>query len=308
MIRRAGMPVLAIMLATAGSARGQERAQPPSPREHKRRRGHKRRATQETIEPDRPDVTNGTHIVDIGLLQVEIGGLYTHAGADQQAFGSPFTARLGLLPWLEARIGTDGFLSQSDPLGSVTGLGNLQLGAKMRLWANPGGVPVLSILPTVNVPTASADKGLGSGDADYTLAVLTGTDIGSHGHVDVNYGIGAIGAGGARCTSRSISCRCRRALPRRTSGIRTSRRSGSLDRSRGAAPSPRSTSGRFTSWGRDSQSTAASRFGVSGSAPNLAAFGGLSIIVGDVLGKHGVHARQRHAQERARGGRPSTRR
>lgn len=25
---------------------------------------------QETIEPDRPDVTNGTHIVDIGLLQI----------------------------------------------------------------------------------------------------------------------------------------------------------------------------------------------------------------------------------------------
>src|SRR5436190_13715242 len=189
-------------------------------------------AAQEAIEPDRPDVTNGTHIVDIGLLQVEIGGLYTHPGADQGAWGSPFTARLGLLPWLEARIGTDGFVSQSDLLGRVTGLGNLQLGAKMRLWANPGGVPVLSILPTVNVPTASADKGLGSGDTDYTLAVLTGTDIGSHGHVDIN----------------------------------------------------------------------------SGSAPDLAAFGGLSIIVGDVLGKHGVHARQRHAQERARGGRPSTRR
>jgi len=35
----------------------------------------------EGIEPDRPDVTNGTHIVDIGLLQLEIGGLYTHVAA-----------------------------------------------------------------------------------------------------------------------------------------------------------------------------------------------------------------------------------
>src|SRR5262249_62424072 len=51
-------------------------------------------------------------------------------------------------------------------------------------------------LPTVNLPTASVEKGLGSGDTDYTLAVLTGTDIGRHGHVDINYGIGAIGAGG----------------------------------------------------------------------------------------------------------------
>ena len=122
MIRRAGIPVLAIMLAMAGSARAQETA-----------RTQEAARAQETIEPDRPDVTNGTHIVDIGLLQVEIGGLYTHPGANQGAWGSPFTARLGLLPWLEARIGTDGFVSQSDPLGRVTGLGNLQLGAKMRL-------------------------------------------------------------------------------------------------------------------------------------------------------------------------------
>src|SRR5262249_40911243 len=32
------------------------------------------------IEPDRPDVTNGTHIVDVGLLQIEIGGQYARTG------------------------------------------------------------------------------------------------------------------------------------------------------------------------------------------------------------------------------------
>jgi hypothetical protein len=151
-----------------------------------------------SLEPDRPDVTNGTHIVDIGLLQIEMGGLYTHPNGGEHAFGTPFTARVGLFDWLEARVGTDGLLLQSDAEGRVSGIGNLQLGAKLRLWADPGGIPVLSILPTVNVPTASAEKGLGSGDADYTVAVLTGTDIGKHWHVDVNYGIGAIGAGGGQ--------------------------------------------------------------------------------------------------------------
>src|SRR5207248_5706741 len=57
------------------------------------------------------------------------------------------------------------------------------------------GLPVLSILPTVNLPAASAEKGLGSGDADYTIALLTGTDVGERGHIDINYGIGSIGAG-----------------------------------------------------------------------------------------------------------------
>src|SRR6266487_6902279 len=89
---------------------------------------------QESVEPDRPDVTNGTHIVDIGLLQIEIGGLYTHAGPRQHAFGSPVTARAGLTEWLEARIGTDGLLTQSDGVARATGLGNVQIGTKLRLW------------------------------------------------------------------------------------------------------------------------------------------------------------------------------
>ena len=31
-------------------------------------------SAQDNLEPDRPDVTNGTHIVDVGLLQIEVGG------------------------------------------------------------------------------------------------------------------------------------------------------------------------------------------------------------------------------------------
>jgi len=292
MIRRAGIPGLAIMLALAGSARAQETA-----------RAQEAAQAQETIEPDRPDVTNGTHIVDIGLLQVEIGGLYTHPGANQGAWGSPFTARLGLLPWLEARIGTDGFVSQSDPLGRVTGLGNLQLGAKLRLWASPGGVPVLSILPTVNLPTASVEKGLSSGDTDFTLAVLTGTDIGRHGHVDINYGIGAIGAGGGaphfaqHLVSASASVAASDNWNPYVETFWISRQES------GGGAIAAFDLGAIYELGSRFAVDGGIQLGVSGSAPDVAVFAGFSIIVGDVLGKHGVHARQRHAQER-----PSTRR
>ena len=109
--------------------------------------------------------------------------------------GTPTTIRVGLSEWLEARISGDGFLSATDASGTQRGIGNVQIGAKLRLWADPGGVPVLSILPTVNLPAASESKGLGSGQADFTIAVLTGTDFLTRGHVDVNYGIGRIGAG-----------------------------------------------------------------------------------------------------------------
>jgi len=154
--------------------------------------------TDAGIDPDRPDVTNGTHIVSPGVVQIEFGGLYTRDTPEQTGATSPFTLRLGVTDWLEARFGADGVTTQNGPDAAGTSFGNIQVGAKLRLWADPGGAPVLSILPNVNLPTADSSKGLGSGDADYTIALLTGTDIHTRGHVDINYGVGEIGAGQGR--------------------------------------------------------------------------------------------------------------
>src|SRR5262249_52818790 len=146
--------------------------------------------TPRPIDPDRPDVTNGTHIVDTGLLQVEIGGLFTRNNDASHDVGTPVTFRFGATEWLELRLGGDGFLESRTLDRSETGMGSLQVGAKLRLWSDPGGLPVVSILPAINVPTASAAKGFGSGQSDFTIALLTGTDLLRHAHVDVNYGVG----------------------------------------------------------------------------------------------------------------------
>jgi len=179
-----GLLLLAIGLALAATARAQE--------------GPEERPEQIEIEPDRPDVTNGTRIVPIGVVQIEFGGLYLRNSPDQRSANSPFTFRVGLTDWLEARVGADGLLTSETGDLRTTGFGNVQLGAKLRLWADPGGAPVLSILPGVTLPTADANRGLGSGDVDVVIAALTGTDIGHRGHIDVNYGIGSIGAGQGR--------------------------------------------------------------------------------------------------------------
>jgi hypothetical protein len=253
---------------------------------------------REEVEPDRPDVTNGTHIVDIGLLQIEIGGLYTHADSSQHSAGTPFTARVGLTDWLEARVGTDGLLTQTDGFTSVTGIGNVQVGAKLRLWADPGGIPVLSILPTVNIPAASAQKGLGSGTADYTLALLTGTDIGRHTHVDVNYGIGSIGAGeGApHFVQHLVSVSASDAVSDNWNPY-VEVYWFSRQESDGAG---------VTAVDAGAIYELGSRYALDGgvqialsNGPAFAAFGGISIIVGNILGNHGVHARQRQKQRRA---------
>ena len=256
-------------------------------------------AAQEAIEPDRPDVTNGTHIVDIGLLQIEIGGVYTHVALGQHAFGTPVTARVGLLEWFEARVGTDGLLLQTDQNGRNTGLGNIQLGAKLRLWADPGGVPVLSVLPAINLPTASAEHGLGSGDADYTVAFLTGTDIGRHWHVDVNYGIGSIGGGEGdphfiqHLVSVSASAAVSDNLNPYVEAFWFSRQE--IDRSAIAAID----AGAIYELGARYALDGGFQFGFSRQAPAVAVFGGVSMIVGDIAGNHGVHARQRQAARRA---------
>jgi hypothetical protein len=247
------------------------------------------------IEPDRPDVTNGTHIVDVGLLQLEAGVQQARTGTSQRSFATPLTVRIGLSEWLEARVSTDGFLRQTDDPSTVNGAGNVQIGAKVRLFADPGGLPVLSILPTINLPVASASKGLGSGDSDVTLVLLTGTDLGRTSHIDFNYGIGAIGAGQQRphFTQHLVSVSASHSVTEQLSpyieGFWFSKQDPdgshvlSID------------VGLIQAFTARLAVDAGVAVGLSKAAPDLSFFSGVSIIVGDVLGDHGVIARQRKA-------------
>jgi len=258
-------------------------------------------AAQETIEPDRPDVTNGTHIVGIGLLQVEMGVNYVRSGSTHGAFGSPITARVGLTDWLEARIGTDGVVTQSNGENRQTGIGNTNVSAKLRLWADPGGVPVLSVLPAINFPTADASRGLGSGDPDYLLQLLTGSDIGRHWHADVNYGIGRIGAGQNQphftqhLASLSVSAAAGDSLNPYIETFWLSQ----VD-PHGAAVMA-IDGGAIVELGARYAVDGGMQVNLTGSPHDVSVFGGLSMIVGDILGNHGVHARQRQIQRRQAG-------
>ena len=256
-------------------------------------------SANDNLEPDRPDVTNGTHIVDVGLLQMEVGGVWNHSDSGRRSLGTPATVRVGLSEWLEARVSSDGFLSVTDPVSNQRGMGNVQVGAKLRLWADPGGVPVLSILPTLNLPAASESKGLGSGQADFTVAVLTGTDFLTRGHVDVNYGVGRIGAGTglSRFTQHLVSWSASAEVPGPVTpyleGFWFSRQDpdggpvAALDSGAIYVISPR-----FALDG-------GVQLGLTDAAPSLSAFGGMSLVLGNVLGDHGVHARQRETARRS---------
>jgi len=294
-IRRAAIAIAVALLMSPSFATAQPSPQPPAAP-----------APQPApLEPDRPDVTNGTHVVDTGLLQIELGGIMTHLAPGQSGFGSPFTARLGVLEWLEVRFGADGFVTQTDETGSTEGFGNLQLGAKIRLWADPGGLPVLSVLPQINLPTGDPEKGLGSGLADFTVALLTGTDIGAHAHVDFNYGIGAIGSSDTdghfiqHLVSVSASYAITDNWNPYVEGFWFSR-SDPLGRSAASIDA-----GAIYQLGTRYALDGGVQFGLTDDAPRSAVFAGISFLVGDVLGGHGPEERARQA--RARAARPSRR-
>ncbi len=252
------------------------------------------------LEPDRPDVTNGTHIVDVGLLQVEFGGLFNRTGDGKHSSGTPITARVGLTTWLEARVSTDGYLSVIDPIeGNQTGLGNVQVGAKLRLWADPGGVPVLSILPTITLPVASESKGLGSGQVDFTIALLTGTDFLKHGHIDANYSIGRIGAGTdlPRFTQHLVSFSASAEIPGPVTPYVESFWFSRQDPNGGAVTAI--DAGAIYVINARLALDGGIQVGLTTAAPSVSLFGGMSVVVGDVLGDHGVHARRREAARRA---------
>jgi hypothetical protein len=250
------------------------------------------------VDPDRPDTTNGPHIVDVGLLQIETGAVRSRLGSDRTSVGTPVMARIGITDWFEARVGGDGFVSVRDQARSVTGMGNVQLGAKLRLYADAGGVPLLSVLPMVNLPAADERKGLGSGQVDFTIALLAGTDFLKRGHVDANYGAGWIGAGAdvRRFTQHLVSLSVSADVP----GPVTPYLEGfwvSRQEPEGGRVLVMDGGAIYVINVRLALDGGV-QLGLTDDAPRLSVFGGFSVIVGNLLGEHGVRGRQRAAARR----------
>ncbi len=244
------------------------------------------------LDPDRPDVTNGTHIVPLALAQLELGGQYSRVTQGEEV-GTPVALRVGLLEWLEGRIETDALsvsapqAGGTEPAASQTSFGGLGVGAKLRMWGAPGWPPVIDLMPDVTLPVG------GQPGTTFTLRVATGTDFGEHYHVDFNYGIGTIASDLGRFSQHLLSV------------------SGTRELGPHASPyaevywySKDQASGRpWLSSDVGLVYTLSDRYAVDGgvelgmtaAAPHPSVFGGMTVIVGEVKGHHGVHERLREA-------------
>ena len=112
------------------------------------------------IVTDRPDFTEASSTVGLGVAQLEAGYTFTLDGDDQgHSWGEPLL-RVGLFAnWFEFRIGVAP-VSQSSLVGTQrltqSGAEDLYLGAKIGLTPQDGILPELAIIPQMTVPTGGA--------------------------------------------------------------------------------------------------------------------------------------------------------
>ena len=109
---------------------------------------------------DRPDFTEASSTVGIGVAQLEVGYTYTfdNDGTDQtigHSYPEPLL-RLGILAeWLELRVGWN-YATEAVNGVRTSGSEDLYLGFKIGLTPQEGILPEMALIPQMNVPIGAA--------------------------------------------------------------------------------------------------------------------------------------------------------
>jgi hypothetical protein len=138
------------------------------------------------VNPNRPTFATPALTTQVGVAELELGLEHSWARDEARLSFTPYLLKLGLLKSLELRVGGNGLLRQAQAgTPAATGLGDTTIGAQWCFLRNgPLGVDE-AVQSTWKVPTASAAKGLGSGETDRTIMLLLSRDLGPF-HADGN--------------------------------------------------------------------------------------------------------------------------
>jgi hypothetical protein len=246
------------------------------------------------IQPDRPDVTNSTYIVPTHLAQLETGARYGRVPVSGQSIATPVSLRIGVADWLEARLDTDGVTRAGGESPSGLQFAGLAVGGKLELWQAHRGTPAVAVQPAVTLPVGRG----ADGGTDYSLTLIASADLSRRTHLDVNYGLGAIAAGQSHFAQHLLSASGNVAIGAKWSPYVEVYWFSRLDP---GGP-------RVLSMDAGAMYTLNERLAVDGgvlcglAAPDAhpAVLAGLSVIVGEIAGHKGVHARLLEARRRGR--------
>lgn len=117
----------------------------------------------EPLVTDRPDFTEASSTVGLGVAQIEFGYTYTYnndAGESvrSQSFGEPLLRYGTLADWLELRLGLFPVQERTRTAGAsdtTTGTEDLYTGFKIGLTPQCGILPEMALIPQMTVPTGS---------------------------------------------------------------------------------------------------------------------------------------------------------
>ncbi len=130
---------------------------------------------------DRPDFTEASSTVGLGVTQIEFGYTFSQdnsgSGTQNHSFGEPLLRQGIFADWLELRIaGTHRELrSTAANVANRSGLSDLYLGLKIALTPQAGHLPEMAIIPQMNVPTGGA--AFTSGNVEPGLNWIYGWEI-----------------------------------------------------------------------------------------------------------------------------------
>jgi len=135
---------------------------------------------EDDIKPSRPTVANSAEIQKAGVLQVEFGYDSNFRGEEFRSQHSlPLALRFAASDRLLLEADLDAVKSETDEAGTrMTGVGDARLGFQLVALKEAGGRPALGFAYYVKLPSASEEKGLGTGRFDHALVGLLSKKFG----------------------------------------------------------------------------------------------------------------------------------
>jgi hypothetical protein len=132
------------------------------------------------INPARPGVSNPAELQKPGVLQIEYGyDASFHASDFRLQQTAPLALRFAVTTRLLLELDLDTVNSQTDQSATrMTGIGDTQIGFQLVALKDTEKHPALAFAYYAKLPTASTEKGLGTGRVDHRIVALLSKKFG----------------------------------------------------------------------------------------------------------------------------------
>ena len=143
-----------------------------------------------------PLVVDDTEPVPFPQSELDVGVLFEKS-AEHKYFEAPLSFSQGITEDLQFNVGWSFQRDEIDESvgaeNSKSGLNDMPVGVKWRLLKEQESFPSIAIVPTIKIPIANEDKGLGSGEIDYDLTSNFSRSLNDQSNLHFNIGYSWIG-------------------------------------------------------------------------------------------------------------------